>query len=129
LISTKDEPEIIIDTLNVRQDLVKNNPELVKGLMRGWFKAVKYYRRYPIEAGEIIAKHYNITPKQYRKQILGLKWDDYEKQIMAEQIRKWIETFDVISEIKFANGRISKKPNADKAIDTTLLGNLYENSQ
>ena len=129
LISTEDEPEIIIDTLNVREDFVKNNPELVKGLMRVWFKAVKYYRQYPIEAGEIIAKYYDITPKQYREQVAGLKWDDYEKQIMAEEIEKRIETFEVISEIKFANGRISKKPDADKAINTMLLEGLYENSQ
>ncbi len=48
---------------------------------------------------------------------------------MAGEIEKWIETFSVVSEIKFANGRISKKPDADKSINTTLLGSLYENSQ
>ena len=42
LISTKEEPSIIIDTLNVREDIVKDNPELVKKLMRGWFKATEY---------------------------------------------------------------------------------------
>ena len=35
LISTKDEPNAIIDTLNVREEIVKDKPELVKGLMRG----------------------------------------------------------------------------------------------
>lgn len=58
-----------------RKNLVKktydtgDNPietvELVKGLMRGWFKALKYYKENPVEASEIIAKHYDITPEKY----------------------------------------------------------------
>ncbi len=40
-----------------------------------------------------------------------------------------ITAFKVISEIKFANGRIPSKPNAVMAIDRTLLEGLYENSQ
>jgi hypothetical protein len=46
-------------------------------------------------------------------------------------------TFDItadffskyISRIKFANGRIPRKPKAAKAIDRTLLEGLYENSK
>ena len=129
LISTQDEPEIIIDTLNVRQDLVKNNPELVKGLMRGWFKGVTYCKEHSVEASEIIAKHYDVTPGEYREQIKGLKWDNYEEQIEEKEAGDWVSAFKVISEIKFANGRIHSKPNAAKAIDRTLLEGLYENSK
>ena len=129
LISTKDEPEIIIDTLNVRQDIVKNNPQLVKGLMRGWFKAVAYCKEHPVEASEIIAKHYDVTPGEYREQIKGLRWDSYQDQIVEEEADEWLTAFNIISEIKFANGRIPGKPNAAKAIDRTLLEGLYENSQ
>ncbi len=129
LISTRDEPDIIIDTLNVREDLVKNNPQLVKGLMRGWFKGVTYCKEHPVEASEIIAKHYDVTPEEYREQITGLKWFGYEEQIQESEADEWVSAFNVISEIKFANGRIPSKPNAAKAIDRTLLEGLYENSQ
>jgi len=129
LISTIDEPDIIIDTLNVREDLVKNRPALVKKLMRVWFKAVNYYKERPIEASEIIAKYYDITAEQYREQITGLKWVDYEKQISADKTAVLIKTFNTIAEIKLASGRISNKPDADNAINTTLLGELYEDSQ
>ena len=104
LISTKDEPEIIIDTLNVREDIVKNNPELVKGLMRGWFKALRYYKENPVEASEIIAKHYDITPEKYRKQAEGLFWEDYAAQIRSGEGRGWIKAFNIIVELKFMNG-------------------------
>ncbi|MBW8039009.1 MAG: hypothetical protein FVQ85_03320 [Planctomycetes bacterium] len=129
LISTREEPEIIIDTLNVRDDLVKDNPGLVKGLMRAWFKALKYCREHPVEASEIIAKYYDVTPEEYREQITGLKWFGYEEQIKEKEANQWFTTFNVISEIKFTNGRIPRKPNAAKAINRTLLEGLYEDSQ
>lgn len=125
LISTKDEPEIIVDTLNVREDLVKNKPELVKGLMRGWFKALEYYKAHPVEASQIIAKHYDITPEQYREQVKGLLWEDYAAQVRAAQDTEWVNAIDTIAELKFANGRISKKPDAQKCMNRTLLNELY----
>ncbi len=129
LISTREEPDIIVDTLNIRQDIVKNNPELVKGLMRGWFKAVTYCKEHPVEASEIIAKHYDVTPEEYRQQITGLKWDGYQEQTEQGEADEWFTAFNTISEIKFANGRIRRKPNAAKSIDRTLLEGLYEDSQ
>ncbi len=125
LISTKDEPEIIIDTLNVRQDLVKNNPELVKGLMRGWFKALKYYKENSIEASEIISSHYDIAPEQYRKEIEGLRWDEYATQIRPAEDREWIKVFNIIAELKFMNGRITKKPEVERSVNRKLLKELY----
>ncbi len=128
LVSTREEPDIIVDTLNVREDIVKNNPGLVKKLMRGWFKGVKYCKEHPVEASEIIAKHYDVTPDEYREQITGLKWFDYEEQTKPGEAEEWSNTFDVIAGIKLANRRIDKKPDAVKAIDRTLLENLYEDS-
>ncbi len=128
LVSTREEPDIIIDTLNVREDMVEKNPGLVKKLMRGWFKGVEYCKEHPVEASEIIAKHYDVTPEQYREQITGLEWFDYEQQTKSGEAEEWSNAFDVIAEMKLANRRIDKKPDAVKAIDRTLLENLYEDS-
>ncbi|MGB8227180.1 MAG: ABC transporter substrate-binding protein [Sedimentisphaerales bacterium] len=125
LTSTKKHPAIIIDTLNVRRDLVENNPGLVKRLMRGWFKALKFYKEHPNEASEIIAKYYKITPEQYRKQVEGLLWEDFEEQQYPSQYKEWVEIFDVIAELKLANGRISQKPDASKSLNHTILENIY----
>ena len=129
LISTKDEPHIIVDILNVREDIVRDNPELIKKLMRGWFKAVGYYNEHPLESSKIIAKFYGISSEEYRNQIKGLKWVSYEEQHNAKYIEHRFEVFKIISEIKFSNGRISKKPNKKKSINTTLLETLYEYSE
>lgn len=129
LASSRDYPGIIIDTLNVRKYLIENNPELVKKLMRVWFKALKYYQEHPIEASAIIAKHYNVSPGQYRKQVQGLKWDSYERQKGNIESQEWLEAIKLISEIKLANTRISKRMDATQLINHKLIERLYENSR
>ena len=129
LASTRDYPGVIIDTLNVRRDLLESNPELVKKVMRAWFKGLKYYKEHPLEASEIISKYYKITPEQYRKQVDGLMWDDYEKQKIQSERKEWLEAFDTVAEVKLANGRISQKPDVSKCFNHKLLEKLYEDSQ
>ena len=129
LISSKERPGIIVDTLNIKEDIVKNNPKLVKGLMRAWFRAVQYYKEHPLEASEIIAKYYGISANEYRKNISGLAWTDYTKQIQSEKYLEWTDVFNTIAEIKLNNARILQKPDAKSAINQTLLKGLYENSQ
>ncbi|MCX5715158.1 MAG: ABC transporter substrate-binding protein, partial [Candidatus Omnitrophica bacterium] len=128
LVSSKDEPGIIIDTLNIREDILRNNPALAKGLMRGWFKAIEYYQQNPQEASEIIARYYNLTPEEYRKQLEGLRWLAYADQLSSERYDVWVDVFNTIAEIKFTNGRISKKPDVHSALNQELLKGLYENS-
>ena len=125
LISTKDTPEIIVDTLNVRDDIVKNNPALIKGLVRAWFKAVKYYKENSAEASKIIAKHYDITPEQYRKDVEKLQWTDYKDQNYPKKWKELTNIFDTIADIKFKTGRITKKPDAEKTLNMSLLKGIY----
>jgi NitT/TauT family transport system substrate-binding protein len=129
LTSTKEEQGIIIDTLNVRRDLVENSPGLVKKIMRAWFKSLDFYMEHPDEASEIIAKYYKITPGQYRKQVQGLKWDDYKEQRRPAEAEEWVGAFNAIAEVKLANNRISQKPEASKSLNHALLEKLYEDSR
>jgi len=130
LVSTKELPEIIIDTLNVKNDMIKNNPALVKGIMRAWFKALKHYKEDPAGSSALIAKYYKITPEQYRKDVEGLKWIDYKDQDSAADYRERIDLFNAIADIKFRNKRIAAKPDAKDALNITLLQGLYnENSK
>jgi NitT/TauT family transport system substrate-binding protein len=123
--STKEYPHIIIDTLDVREDIVKNDPEKVKALMRGWFSSVNYYKLNPIEASVIIAPRFHMTPEEYRKSVQGLRWFGYNEQKKLEDDRHNIGVFDTISSIYFERGRIPKKPSAEEAINTELFDTLY----
>jgi NitT/TauT family transport system substrate-binding protein len=123
LVSSKEMPGIIVDTLNVREDLVINRPGLVKKLMRGWLRGVDYYNTNPYEASAIMGKHYGLTPEEFMKQAKKIHWSSYAEQ--TEYMGAWADVFDTLAEIKFQNKRIPKKPVAEDAIRPELLVELY----
>jgi NitT/TauT family transport system substrate-binding protein len=125
IITSKDIPELIVDTLNVREDFIKKNPLPVKALMRAWFRALKYYREHPLEASGIIAQYYNMHPDEYQKSVEGLRWFDYADQDDAGEYKALAAVFDEIAELKYMNGMIADKPSAKDVINTELLGELY----
>lgn len=128
LISSREVPGVIVDTLNVRRDLVEKRPLLVKKLIRAWFKALEYFKVYPHEASRIIAKYYNMSAEEYLKSIEKLKWVDYPQQVKTFGDAGMLKTINAISEIKFQNGRIPKIPKADDALNREILERAYEDS-
>jgi ABC-type nitrate/sulfonate/bicarbonate transport system substrate-binding protein len=125
----RDNPGIIISTLNVRMDFALKNPDVVKGLMRGWFRAMGYYREHSEEASRIIAKYYSISPEEYRTSVKGLEWSGYVQQRNAQKNNELCKVFDAIAEMKLNNNSIREKPEAASAINTIFLEQLYEDSK
>jgi NitT/TauT family transport system substrate-binding protein len=129
LASSKEYPGIILDSLNVRKDLVRDRPELVKKLIRSWFRAVRYYQDHPGEAAALVAPYFHLAPEDYQKQVGGLRWYRYEEQIGDPEYREWIEGIRLLSDVKMAGGRIRQKPEPTSLVDRRLLQELYENRQ
>lgn len=126
LVSSKEKHGIIMDTLNVREDLVNNDPLLVKKIIRIWFKSVIYYTEHPDEASRIIAGYYGISPEEYRAEIAGLDWEDYKAQLKSAQNGEWQAIFDKIARLKYSAGRFKSVPDAESAFNLELLKRLYE---
>ncbi|MDO8536317.1 MAG: ABC transporter substrate-binding protein [Candidatus Omnitrophota bacterium] len=127
--STREYPGIIVDTLNVRNDLIKKEPAIIKKLLRGWFRAVKYYNEHPDESSRIIAKYFNISPEQYRKQVTGLKWYSYEEQKTDLGKKEWADIAALLTEVKLLNGRIPRRMDNSRLITYDFVDSLYEDSK
>jgi len=129
LVTSKDEPGIIVDVLNVREDLVREKSQVVRGLLRGWYKALEDYRADPSGASQIIAPHFDLTPEDYRKQVTGLRWPTYEEALHdfedADGPGRLSELFDTIALVKHSNGRIPSKPDAGPSLKPEILRDLY----
>jgi NitT/TauT family transport system substrate-binding protein len=129
LADTRSHPNAVVNTLNVRSDLLEKDPGLIKKLMRGWFRAVKYYKEHPDESSYIISGYYRMSPEEYRKRVSGLKWYDHEGQKPEDRQREWLDAARVLVEVKLMNGRIPKRLDVSKLIDRTLIEGLYEDSK
>lgn len=82
LLSTKDLPGIIIDTVAFREDVIKNRPEDVKAFVTAMGEAMDYWKDNKKEANEIMAKGLNIDVAEFEATETGLKFfakEDNEK--------------------------------------------------
>lgn len=129
LISSSDESGVVVDILTINENYLKNNPEVVKKVMRVWFKAVDYWKSNPTDANEIMAKHYNLPANEFADIISGLIWPSYQENISyfgqngSGRIWEVANTFiDVFSK----TGQIKSRPDMNQAIDAEFLRKLYD---
>jgi NitT/TauT family transport system substrate-binding protein len=61
LIDTRSLPGLVVDGIAVRPDVVAKTPELVDGLVRGWFKTIEFIASNPDEANAIMADSLGMT--------------------------------------------------------------------
>ncbi|MBL7222919.1 MAG: ABC transporter substrate-binding protein [Candidatus Brocadiae bacterium] len=130
LVSTREKPGIIVDVLTVREQIVRDNPAAVRGLLRGWYRAVEYYKAHPDEGSRVIAPHFGLSPEQYRKEVKGLYWPTCEEALehfgTAEHPGSLWKLFDTIALIKHRNGRIPRKPDGGRALCPDMLRALCD---
>ncbi len=130
LLSTKDEPGIIIDVLNVREDVVRQKPGAVRALLRGWYRAIDYLRAHPEEASQSIAPYFGLTAAEYSEHVKGLYWPTREEALSdfgtEGRPGRVYEVFDTVALIKHQNGRIPHRPDAASAIAPEILCTLHE---
>jgi len=129
LVTSADVPGVIVDILSIRAQFLRQHSDVVRRVMRGWFRALDYWKQHPEAANVIMAAHYNSTPQEFATLISGLIWPSYEQneayfgsQANAGPIYKIAQTFvDVFME----TGQIKRKPEMSSGIDANLLITLY----
>src|SRR4249920_2073767 len=66
-------PGEIVDLLAVRASVLEKNPQAVRALLTGWFKALAYLERAPKDAAARMAVREQITGEQFLQALQGLR--------------------------------------------------------
>lgn len=129
LVSSADVPGVIVDILSIREDYLKQHPDVVKKVMRAWFKALAYWKDNRAEAEAIMARHYNSTPTEFAGLISGLIWPSYEENRTYFGNSNQGPIYDIghtFVEIFLDTGQIKTRPDITKAVDDSFLRSLNE---
>lgn len=130
LVSSADEPGVIVDILTINENYLAQNPEVVKKVMRAWFKAVDYWKENPQEANVIMARHYDVPPEEFADIISGLIWPSHEENIAyfgtLTSPGRISEVANIFVDVFLKTGQIKSRPDMTKAINSQLLRELYE---
>lgn len=76
LLSSDKTPGLIVDSLGLRQDFVKNNPKLVQGIVDAWFDALKFAKDHPDEADKVMAKSMGQTVQEFKAEASDVTFYD-----------------------------------------------------
>lgn len=74
LLTTKDLPGIIIDTVSFNEKVIKNRPEDMKAFVKSMGEAMDYWKENEKDANEIMAKGLNIDVAEFEATETGLKF-------------------------------------------------------
>ncbi|EJF01037.1 ABC transporter substrate-binding protein [Liquorilactobacillus mali] len=69
VMSSKSSPGIIVDTLGLSTSFIKKHPTQVKGIIKGWYKALAYMKSNPKDAYKIMSKKAGITASKLKSEM------------------------------------------------------------
>jgi NitT/TauT family transport system substrate-binding protein len=120
LVSSKDTPGVIIDTLAMQPDFIKKNPQVVRGITKSWFMALEWIKQNPAEANKIMGADVKQSGEDFAKSAALVTW--YDKVQNANYFTYTLpgfmqETADILLEA----GVIKKKPDLKVLADAGFL--------
>ena len=119
LLNSKDLPNTIVDTLTLRSDFIKENPDAVKGIVAAWYDAVEFYKQNPDEGNKIMAKYLNIDEKDIADMVKGIQYYDKDantKLFDKNETDNIYSVADRAAKFWLDDKMIEKAPNMDEFI-------------
>jgi NitT/TauT family transport system substrate-binding protein len=128
LISTHDKPDVIVDALAFRDEVLTSKKQASAAFVQAWFDALAYWKDHPSESEAIMAKSYNLSVQDFQAQVGGVKFlakaDNLKLLGTAATPGPAFATFDTAGRFWKLTGVIQHDPVAAKGrIDPTLVEN------
>ncbi|WP_160725912.1 ABC transporter substrate-binding protein [Bacillus sp. USDA818B3_A] len=124
LLTTKDLPGIIVDTVSFKEDVIKNRPDDVKAFVKAMGEAMAYWKDHKDEADEIMAKGLKIDTKEFVGTESGLKFFTKEenKELFGTESSKGSIYNSTENAIQFykEQGIIKTEPKAEEIINSSF---------
>lgn len=124
LLTTKDLPGIIVDTISFKEDVIKNRPEDVKAFVKAMGEAMDYWKENKDEADAIMAKGLKIDTKEFVGTESGLKFftKDDNKKLFGTESSKGAIYESAENAIKFYKEQkiIEKEPKVEDVINPSF---------
>ncbi|MBM3537580.1 MAG: transporter substrate-binding domain-containing protein [Alphaproteobacteria bacterium] len=119
LLSSKDTPGIIIDTLAFQPDYVKANPKAVKAVVDMWFEALALVKSDP-DANRVMGADVKQSPEDFARSAALVTW--YDKAANRDYFAKTIAPFmQEAADILLETGVIKRMPDLKVMADDSFV--------
>jgi NitT/TauT family transport system substrate-binding protein len=131
LVSSREEPDIIVDIITARDAALAENPGKFESLLRCVYRAVDYQRANPAEFAALAAPYYGLTPADVTEIIeTSLAYTTYEEAVEflgpEGGTGRLHEVFDQVMQLNIEFGAADTVLTASEEIDNSLLSGLFD---
>ncbi|OCA82065.1 ABC transporter substrate-binding protein [Pseudobacillus wudalianchiensis] len=118
-------PGVITSTIAMHRDFIKENPEVVRALVKSWFEAVDYYKTNEEDALKIMGKAMGQSTEEIKEALKGVRFYDEEKNKeyfgTKEQPGQIYELSKLSAQFWKDQQLINKEPNIEDLIDYSFI--------
>lgn len=127
LVSSREEPDIIVDIITARDEALSENPGKFESLLRCVYRAVDYQRANPEEFAELAAPYFGLSAADVTEIVnTSLAYTTYEEAVAFLGTDKLATVFDQVMDLNIDFGAADTKLNAAEEIDPSLLEGLFD---
>jgi NitT/TauT family transport system substrate-binding protein len=131
LVSSREEPDIIVDIITARDAALAENPGKFESLLRCIYRAVDYQRANPDEFAALAAPYFGLTPADVMEIIeTSLAYTTYEEAVeflgTDGGTGKLHAVFDQVMQLNIDYGAADTVLKASEEIDNALLTGLFD---
>lgn len=125
LVSSADTPGLVVDLLFASEDLVNDDPDMLRKVADGWFAAVTYWEQNPDESMQIMADAFGVDKAEMEDIKSGISWltlEDNVKLFDKEKENNAYDTFELVGDILENNDSAGVRVNADDKLTGKTIG-------
>ena len=124
IVSSAQQPNILADLLFASQGLTKNNPDVLKTVAEGWFKALDYVKSNPDDAYTIMAKAFNVSKQEmidFKSVMTWYSKDDNVLMFNRSSATNVYQIFQLVGDVLEANGSAKLRFKPEDKITSVII--------
>jgi NitT/TauT family transport system substrate-binding protein len=126
LVTSREQPGLLLDLLLVHSSYAKANPDAVSGVIKAWFDAVEFWRTNPDQANTIMAKGLGVSDQELSDMLQGCKYADYAENatyfgLKGSDLSPFSEGFSQAQKVWMEANLITKAISANSVTDVSFL--------
>ncbi len=130
LISSRDTPGLITDTIIARTDNLRDQPEKYVKFLRAIYRAIDHFEANPDEAIPIMAARFDLTPEEFKEVLANIYYTDLKQSLefMGRDGKpgKLHELFAKVMQLNLENGAADIELKAEEHIDNSIITEVAE---
>ena len=131
LVSSRDEPDIIVDIITARDDALAENPAKFESLLRCVYRAVDFQRENPDRFAELAAPYFGLTAADVTEIVeTSMAYTSYEEAVeflgSDGEPGKLHGVFDEVMQLNIDYGAADTVLDPAEEIDNALLTGLFD---